>query len=281
MSTHSISMMRLERESSSRDEQVRGRSNTSSRSRSDDDDASVFDSASRAFAFDVQKVVRVARWIAIALLISAVVALGYLGVRTVGRLPIEQVRFVGDIRLEDRMDNAELERLAKDLKGASGTFGGADISAMQTAVRRVPWVRDATVRRRFPNALEVRVEAHRPVARWGETDLVNSHGERFNAATTEALPKLSGPDGSTYEVAQHFSEFQKLARSSGNEVDEVVLTNRRAWQVKLRSGPWVELGRTDEKTRLVRALALTEFLPQIATASHIDARYAQGVAVRK
>jgi cell division protein FtsQ len=264
--------MRMEREAAARDKSARVKS-------AEPDHG--YDSSerfARASQFDLQRYVRLAKWGGLVLLVAIFVALAAWGVRSVGRLPIEQLRFVGDVRAEDRIDPAELERLTKEVKGGIGTV---DILALQAAFKRVPWVREAVVRRRFPSMIEVRIEAHKPLARWGEFDLVNSYGERFTATTTDALPRLLGPDGSTQEVAQQFMEFQKLARASGSDIEEVSLNNRRAWQVKLKSGPVVELGRVDEISRLARALALMEFLPQIAAATNIDARYAQGIAVRK
>jgi cell division protein FtsQ len=233
---------------------------------------------------------RVAKWMVVFILVVGTIAAMAYGLRYIAQLPIERIRFVGDMRTEDRIDTAELERITREVKGFNGGLGGigtADLQALQLAFKRVPWVREAVVRRKFPNELEVRLEAHRPLARWGEFDLVNTFGERFTATPPDGLPRLYGPDGSHQEVAQQFSEFARLAAASGVEIEAVQLNNRRAWQVKLKAesfaeaGPVIDLGRTDERARLARALALLEFLPQLSTAKGIDARYPQGLAVRK
>jgi cell division protein FtsQ len=273
-----INMLRLAREAEQRDKSARGRPN-------DDMPASSWsERLSFGLSFDLQRWVSIAKWAMILAVLAGLVGAIALGVKQVAQLPIEYIRFVGDVRTDDRIDPAELERITREVKGLNGGLGGigtVDLLALQQSFKRVPWVREATVRRKFPNALEVRLEAHRPLARWGEFDLVNSFGERFTATTTDVLPRLYGPDGSNQEVAAQFTEFQRLARSSGSDVEEVHLNNRRAWQVKLKAGPTIDLGRTDERARLARALALMEFLPQIATAKGIDARYPQGLAVRK
>jgi cell division protein FtsQ len=229
-------------------------------------------------SMDMQLWVRRVKWIAAVLgclLIAAAIAWG---LRTLARLPIEQIVFVGDLKNEDRIDVAELELITRDVKAG---VGFVDIQALQALFKRVPWVREVTVRRKFPNSLEVRLEAHRPLARWGESDLVNTMGDRFSASFSDPLPRLTGPEGSSQQVAQQFIEFQRLVQNSGSEIEEVRLTNRRAWQLKLKSGPMIELGRAEESARLVRALSLMEMLPQLSGVTQVDARYGQGLAVKR
>ncbi len=229
-------------------------------------------------SMDMQRWVRRAKWIGSVLgLLLAFAAIAW-GLRTLAQLPVEQIVFVGDLKNEDRIDVAELELITRDVKAG---VGYVDIQALQILFKRVPWVREVTVRRKFPNALEVRLEAHRPLARWGDSDLVNTMGDRFNANFSDPLPKLTGPDGSSQQVAQQFIEFQRLVQNSGAEIEEVRLTNRRAWQLKLKGGPMIELGRVEENARLVRALSLMEMLPQLSGVTQVDARYGQGLAVKR
>ncbi|RYY50702.1 MAG: FtsQ-type POTRA domain-containing protein, partial [Comamonadaceae bacterium] len=76
-----------------------------------------------------------------------------------------------------------------------GNFFTVDLAATRRAFESVPWVRQATVRREFPNRLRVALQEHHPVAQWGEeggSRLVNSYGELFEAnaadAEVEGLP---------------------------------------------------------------------------------------------
>src|SRR5205085_5256410 len=98
----------------------------------------------------------------------------------------------------------------------AGTFFTTDLRRDQQAFEAVPWVRQAVVRRICPNRLAVRLEEHRPAVLWASEGtaerLLNSYGELFEAnigdVEDEALPTLSGPDGSSRQV---LAMLQRLA----------------------------------------------------------------------
>src|SRR5205085_1432489 len=63
---------------------------------------------------------------------------------------------------------------------AGGNFFAAPIDELRVALERVPWVRKAAVRRVWPHRLEVTIEEHVALARWGGEGLLNTYGERFS-----------------------------------------------------------------------------------------------------
>src|SRR5438132_9179517 len=68
----------------------------------------------------------------------------------------------------------------------AGNFFTTDLVRDRRAFESVPWVRQAIVKRVWPNRLAVRLEEHRAAAVWGGSDaatdkLVNSHGEVVEA----------------------------------------------------------------------------------------------------
>jgi cell division protein FtsQ len=151
---------------------------------------------------------------------------------------------------------------------------------VRDAARSLAWVRDATVRHRFPSALEVAIEAHVAAARWGEAELVNTHGEVFSASTDAKLPRLSGPEGSAAEALRTYGEISVSLAGAALEVAELHLSARRAWQVVLADGRVIELGRSDLQLRLTRFLSvLPQLQAQLEGFSHADLRYANGIAV--
>lgn len=92
----------------------------------------------------------------------------------------------------------------------AGNFFTMDLAATRRAFEGVPWVRQAVVRRVWPNRLAVRLEEHRAVALWAThapngdeaaDKLVNSRGEVFEAnlgdVEDDALPTLRGPDAAS------------------------------------------------------------------------------------
>ena len=58
-------------------------------------------------------------------------------------------------------------------------FLGADLRRMQAQIRVLPWIDQASVARRWPNWISIRVSEQVPAAIWGERGLLNVRGELF------------------------------------------------------------------------------------------------------
>ena len=212
--------------------------------------------------------------------VLAVIALaggGWLGWDTLARRPIASVRFTGETA---RVAAADLERLAASLKGREARE--APLESVREAVRRLPWVRDCSVRLRFPDTLEVRLEAHEPLARWDEARLVSVRGEVFAAPYEGPLPRFEGPDEAAAEMARAYAAIAPAIGPMESPVAKLGLSKRRAWQVTLASGLTLELGRGDYDARLARFVAMwPSVLASAPTVTHADLRYANGFAIRE
>jgi cell division protein FtsQ len=165
-----------------------------------------------------------------------------------------------------------------------GNFFAVAPAQVRAGLERLPWVRRASVRRVWPDRLEVTLEEHVAFARWGERALLNIYGERFNAATDAPLPVLLGPAGTEREVAQRYARFADAVAPLGAKLERVVLTERRAWQLRLDSGLSIMLGRDADgaEGRLARFVeAHPATLGRIARRhEYVDLRYPNGFALR-
>ena len=210
------------------------------------------------------------------LAVALVAVCGWFGYDMLARRPIASVEFTGDTR---RVPLTDLDRLAAGLRGRRGS--DVALPAVREAVNRLPWVRDCAVRRRFPDVLEVAIEVHAPLARWDDTRLVSVRGEVFTADFEGDLPRFSGPEGTSAEMAAAWKRIREETAPLGSPVTEIRLTQRRAWQAKLASGLAIDLGRGDFDARLTRFAALwPQIAAQAATATHADLRYPNGFALR-
>lgn len=211
------------------------------------------------------------------LAVIAIAGGSWLGWDSLGRRPIAAVRYTGDVA---RVPAADLERLAASLEGREARE--TPLESVREAVRRLPWVRDCSVRLRFPDTLEVRLEAHVPLARWDDSRLVSTRGEVFAAAYDGPLPRLAGPEGTSAEMARAYAAIAAAVEPLAVPVARVSLSPRRAWQATLASGLTLELGRGDFAPRLDRFVALWPGVAATApTATHADLRYANGFALRE
>jgi cell division protein FtsQ len=127
-----------------------------------------------------------------------------------------------------------------------GNYFTVDLDAARTAFEQMPWVRHASVRRVWPNTLAVTLEEFKPLGTWGTDQLVSVDGDLFTANQGELdddLPAFEGPDGSAKEVVARYHDFTKWFAPLDAHPEEVILSPRYAWTVKLSNGTQIELGR--------------------------------------
>lgn len=219
---------------------------------------------------------------AAALLVAAAVWL----VR-VPALPVRQVVFAEELP-HTRREDVE-QALLTVLRG---NFFSIDLEEVRGALDKLPWVRKVELRRVWPARLEVKIEEHRPLARWGEGrgELVNSFGEVFAATPPEtelaSLPLLYGPQGTAPEVLKRYGEFVGNFQPLAQKPVQVTLSPRLAWQLKLENGMLVDIGREQPKSPVgVRLARFIEVYPETVgkratRPAVVDLRYPNGFAMR-
>ncbi len=170
-------------------------------------------------------------------------------------------------------------------EGIKGNFVSVDLTEVRNVFEKLPWVREAKINRKWPNALDVIVEEHQALARWDSHALVNTFGEVFRVSSEQQLPVFLGPtEESAQEVAKQFHQFNQILKPLQQNTVEVVLTPRYAWRIRLNTGTVLELGREDIKERLERYVLVYEHsiarLSQDSPLEYVDLRYPNGFAVR-
>jgi len=218
------------------------------------------------------------------LLALLAVALAWTALQLLLRSPLFPLREVTVLGALGHTTRAEVERAAAGQLSAN--FFAADLPRLRAALERLPWVRRVELRRIWPDRIEVRLEEHVALARWGDAGLVNTHGEPFaaHAGSGAALPLFAGPAGSASEVARRYRRFAELVAPLGEVPERVILTPRHAWQLRLASGLSLELGRDGAQTveqRLARFVAAwPESIARLPRRpEHVDLRYPNGFAL--
>jgi cell division protein FtsQ len=217
---------------------------------------------------------RIAPAVGVLVVAGTLGAVGWHGYQAVMAQPFKRVVFAGDL---DRLPHADLDALSRSVQAAERPT----LAAVREAARRVPWVRDATVRRRFPDAVEITFEAQEAFALWNDRELVSRHGEVFAATGAGKLPRLRGPEGAAAVMVAEFPEFASALAPLASPIAELRLSPRGAWAAVLENGLTVELGRGDWKPRALRFAAAWPGLEEGARAArHADLRYPNGFALR-
>jgi cell division protein FtsQ len=212
--------------------------------------------------------------VGLALLAATLVCLHMLARSTL--LPLHEVELRSVPQQASRAAIAEVMA-----RHGRGTFFGAPIDQLRAALEQLPWVRRAAVRRVWPDRLEVTLEEHVPLARWGTEALVNMQGERFAGSVKDAeLPVFIGPEGSEATVARAYHRFSALVAPLGSPLERVVLTPRHAWQLKLANGMQLTLGRDAELAEQRLARFVQAYTATGASAAVVDLRYPGGFALK-
>jgi cell division protein FtsQ len=220
-------------------------------------------------------------WIANLLYSLAAVMLLYGMLFVVVHLPIFPLR---EVKVNGELHHVTREQLRLIVgRHLQGNFFTLDLVKARDAFEKLPWVRNVSVRRRWPDRLEVQVEEHQELARWGNIALVNTYGELFHAASDKDLPVFYGPGDDVREVAEHYQSYGELLKPTGLRVTQVALTPRRAWEIGTDKGMVLELGREHVEERLKRFAAVyARTLANLAApVRYVDLRYPNGFAVRK
>ena len=182
----------------------------------------------------------------------------------------------------ERTSKAEIQAAVGDR--IRGNFFAVSPAEVRAGLERLPWVRSASVRRMWPDRLEVALEEHVALARWGDESLVNSYGERFFGKTDQPLPLFVGPAGTEREVARRYRRFAQIVVPLGAPLERVVLTPRFAWQLRLGSGLNIMLGRDADaaESRLRRFVEVYDAALGKMQRKHeyVDLRYPNGFALR-
>lgn len=205
--------------------------------------------------------------------------------------PVEHIRIVGDF---SHLDPSAVERTVLPL--VRGNLFALDLRRIAAAAETVPWTYRATVHRRWPTTVEIRLEEQRLLARWASDGWINRHGDVVAVPHFDdgELPVLSGPPGTHREMLERYRQWSRALSASGLQIDELVLTARRAWQARLLTVPdaidgesdarelTVIIGKHDADARLSRfARVYAGVADDIwSQAAEVDLRYPNGFAVR-
>lgn len=179
-----------------------------------------------------------------ALAVAAVVWIGQRPVFNLARIEVEAA------------PGAALERVSEPGIRATiagrieGNFFTSDLESVRQVFETVPWVRQAMVRRVWPDGLEVTLREYQPLGLWNDNQVLDIEGRVFTANQAEAeevdgrrLPVLGGPEGSGPLVKQRLAELTEWLQPLGRVPTRLMLSDRYAWRAQLDNGMVLDLGR--------------------------------------
>lgn len=199
----------------------------------------------------------------------------------VATLPVQSVRISGEFV---RVPKTDIERAVAPL--LTPGLARIDVEALRRAALEVPGVREAKVRRVWPDRLEISVIERVAVARWVSGGYIENDGTHFAPADGDApadsLPLLAGPEGSQPRVLDLHSALERVLAPLGLPLIATELTRRGVLYATLRGGPRLVMRpETIERNAGTYAKALAKVMAgRLHEIERIDFRYPTGFAVR-
>lgn len=200
------------------------------------------------------------------------------------RLPLSRLVLTGERHFTTNDD----VRQAILALGAPGTFMTQDVDIIQQQIERLPWVKQASVRKQWPDELKIHLVEYVPVAHWNDLHMVDAEGKSFSIPAqrlgNQKLPLLYGPEGSEQDVLEGYRAMNGVLAANKYQLKMASMTARHSWQLALDNDVRLELGRDDRMGRLQRFIGLYPVLLQQAQVenkrvSYVDLRYDSGASV--
>ena len=184
----------------------------------------------------------------------------------------------------DHVERLELETVVRE-QLQSESFFTVEVESLRRAAAALPWVRDVTVRRVWPDSVHIAVVERVAVVRWNDDALMEDDASVFKpreGVEDFALARLTGPSGQHARVLAQFKELSGGLGALGGGIAGLALSERGQWEVKFGNGMTVVPATPFDVAALLEfARALPAILggdmPRVA---RIDLRYANGFAVR-
>ena len=218
--------------------------------------------------------------------VTALLLMGLIGLagreiikNSLNAMPIRYIRTAGVFQY---LSKNEVQSALLPLVDTS--FFSADMQAIQQAVAALPWVASVTVKRVWPDAIDIKVYEKKPYMRWGETSLLNERGDLFTPKQVSRfadLPMLWGPERQEKKVLEIVKGVSTELADQSLSLAEFQVNDRWAWKIILTTGTEIELGRNEQLKKLQRFLKTLAVLGQerVNAMATVDLRYPNGFAI--
>ncbi len=193
---------------------------------------------------------------------------------------------ISKIRVQGALVHVTEPMLRKAISGkVAGGYFNIDVGRIREAVETLPWVKSASVKRIWPDAIAIQVVEQQALARWSHGGLINLAGEVFRPAVgtgPKHLPLLMAPKAMSQTVTEYYRDFNAQLATQDLAIDRIELDARRSIRLDLNNGIQLILGRTMQRQRLQRFIRV--YTAELSTGAslirRVDLRYSSGMAVQ-
>lgn len=169
---------------------------------------------------------------------------------------------IDQVEIKGQSETSEVDVLEKLALGPFPSILTLDVTGARARIEALPWVREATLRKLYPDTLQIEIKERRPFAVWqreGGFALIDKSGRLITRHVDEryaTLPMVvgEGADEKAAEFVTLMAEFPSLKP----RVKAGVLVSKRRWNVVLDNGIEIMLPEEDPADALIQAVALND-----------------------
>ena len=193
-------------------------------------------------------------------------------------LPIKEIVIVNSY---EHIDKEQINLIAN--RYLQSNYFKVDLNKIRFAFKKLPWVRDVSLRRKWPDKIVVSIEEHQVIARWNRVGLVNKEGEIFHAASEENLPLFIGNESHVKEITLKYKEIKKILEKEMMYVSIISLSERLSWEITTTDRLKINLGKDDILQKIIQFTDNFKYVISElkSTIEYVDLRYRDGFSVRK
>ncbi|MCP4188080.1 MAG: FtsQ-type POTRA domain-containing protein [Gammaproteobacteria bacterium] len=193
-------------------------------------------------------------------------------------LPIKTIKLSGSFEYIEQND---IEAILRPYVGEG--FFSLDIHAVQKVLSDKSWADSVSIRRVWPDRLEINIIEKKPVARWSKNQLLSDKAMVYDADTAgfSGLPLVHAVNS---QPADLLRQFYSLSRRF-NALEEILVSlrqdSRGALDIELADGLIIKVGRNDVDRKIERLITIyqQQILPRRLQIMRLDLRYSNGFAV--
>ena len=164
-----------------------------------------------------------------------------------------------------------------------GNIFQLNLNQIQTRFEQIRWVREAHIRRIWPDTVQIQIHERHPVARWNKNALLDEEGTLFYEKVDDTLPHFSAPEGTETVVLELYQNIAPLLKSKGLEITHLDYSERSALQVELNHQFTLKLGRKNNIERTERFVRYWDRVlkPQQNHLRYVNMCYRKGFAIKR
>jgi cell division protein FtsQ len=167
---------------------------------------------------------------------------------------------VDDVRMAGNKETSEIDVLGQLQLDGWTSLIGFDADAARQRISQMPWVQSASVRKIYPDVLEVDIVEKKPLAIWQhgqQLSLIDADGKiivRFNHQRYATLPLFIG-QGANVRAAEFTARIAQTPELSARVKAFIRVADRR-WDLRLENGVTIRLPEHGENAAISEIAAL-------------------------